>query len=97
MTEIEIVTQMFPVLDRLIQWIIIPVAVVIYSHNKRHNEHEKKFIRMEGENARILSILEERQKQRDADKKSEDATFKSLAEAVTKLNERLDALFETHR
>ena len=93
---IEEIENIWPYLDRLVQWIIIPLVIFVYQtsrmNEKRHTSHEKTFIRMEGENTRILSILEERQKQRDEDKELERQAIVRLTEATEKLNARLDTI-----
>lgn len=85
-------TTLIPVLDRIIQWIVIPIGVILWNHSKKHTEHEKTFIRMEGENKRILAVLEERATQRDEDRKQERETLSRLTDTVDKLNDRLDAM-----
>ena len=97
MNGLDDMLQIFPILDRVIQWVILPILAIIYSHNKQHNEHEKKFIKLEGDNARILSILEERQKQQEDNRVVDRANAKTLAEAINRLNSRLDHEYEALR
>ena len=71
------------VLDRLVQWVILPAAAMLFAHNRRIN-------RIDAEILRILTILEERANARTEDREAERATFNDLKAALDRLTDRLD-------
>jgi hypothetical protein len=80
----------FPYLDRLVQWIVIPLALFIYGHSRKHVEHEKKFIEQQGEIRAVLAVLEAYKAQRIEDQANQGKAIDRLTVAVEKLNDRLD-------
>ncbi len=86
--------SVLPIIEAIVQWLIAPMVVLLWQHNRRHGEHEKKFIRNEAENRRILTILEERSLQRGEDNERFNKTLEKLGAAIEKLNDRLDRINE---
>ena len=70
-------------LDKIIQWLIIPVVAVAYNLYQRVNSQEKEILR-------ILTILEERERRRNEDRETELSANKALKESIDKLNTKLD-------
>jgi hypothetical protein len=80
MTEID-----FAVIDRLVQWLIIPAIAFIWALQGRVGKSEREILR-------ILTILEERNVRRDEDRQDSAKTVALLHEAITKLNDKLDLI-----
>ena len=76
-------TVEWEVLDKIIQWLIIPLVVVAYILYQRVNSQEKEILR-------ILTILEERERRRNEDRETELSANKALKESIDKLNTKLD-------
>ena len=76
-------TVEWEVLDKIIQWLIIPLVVVAYNLYQRVNSQEKEILR-------ILTILEERERRRNEDRETELSANKSLKESIDKLSAKLD-------
>ena len=70
-------------LDKIIQWLIIPVVAVAYNLYQRVNSQEKEILR-------ILTILEERERRRNEDRETELSANRSLKESIDKLSSKLD-------
>lgn len=75
------------VLDRLIQWLVIPLVMWVVWLNKQSNKHDKEIYK-------ILTVLEERNKTRDEDLNRQQEATRQLHEAIEKLSLRLDRLLE---
>mgnify|MGYP001809921310 CR=1 FL=1 len=84
--------NLLPFLDRVIQWVVIPMAVLLWTHNRKHFEHEKKIIEQQGEIKAVLAALDSWKAQRAEDQVAIGKTFERLTQAVEKLNDRLDRL-----
>lgn len=78
------------VMDRVMQWLILPALGVIWAINTRIGKHEKEILR-------IMTILEERNRRREEDREDVSATFKQLREAITALAEKIDNLADNRR
>ena len=76
-------TVEWEVLDKIIQWLIIPLVAVAYNLYQRVNSQEKEILR-------ILTILEERERRRNEDRETELSANKSLKESIDKLSAKLD-------
>jgi hypothetical protein len=81
-----------PFLDRVVQWVVIPMCVLLWTHNRKHFEHEKKFIEQQGEIKAVLAVLESWKAQRTEDQQTNNKTFERLTAAVEKLNDRLERM-----
>jgi hypothetical protein len=84
--------NLLPFLDRVIQWIVIPMVVLLWTHSRKHYEHEKKFIEQQGEIKAVLAALNSWKEQRAEDQAAIGKTFERLTAAVEKLNDRLDRI-----
>lgn len=89
--------QYLPLLDRLVQWMVIPAILMLLTHNRRHNEADKKFIKQEGVIERILSVLEVRQEQRLEDQRREGKEIARLSAAIDKLSDKIDHMSDTRK
>lgn len=85
--NIVIDSELWPLIDRLIQWLIIPAIVVLWSLHSRQNESERHILR-------LMTIMEERDKQYQADNRHAEGAFNSLKEVIEKLSERMDRFLE---
>lgn len=88
--------SLFPIFDRVVQWIVLPLLAVIWLHDKKHIAHEKKFIEQAGEIARALAVLETWKAQRSEDQAAHARAMERLSLAVERLNSRLDHLKDSH-
>lgn len=90
--------ELWPILDRVMQWLIIPAIAALWAlHAKlnasdsinaaRHSDAEKNILR-------LMTILEERDKQRQNDNRHAEKAFSDLQEVIEKLSERLDRFME---
>jgi hypothetical protein len=75
------------VLDRMVQWLIIPAIAFGWALNKRVSLHESEI-------QRIVTILEERERHRDRDRAADREVIRELKGAIDKLNDRLDHIVE---
>lgn len=73
------------VLDRLMQWLIIPAAGAVWWLTNRMGSMDREILR-------ILTVLEERNSRRSEDREETAAAFKQLREAIQKLTEKIDTL-----
>lgn len=74
-------------IDALIQYIVLPAAAILWSHNRRIN-------RIDAEILRILTVLEERATARTQDLEVQERATKALNEAVQRMTERIDRFIE---
>ena len=79
-------------INAIVQWLVLPMLAVIWTHEKRLNGNDREILR-------LLTVLEEREKLRAVARENEHETNKRLdhalemqAEAINKLNDRLDEL-----
>ena len=72
-------------LDRIVQWLVIPILMGIVFLYKQSNMHDREILR-------ILTILEERNRRRDEDKKETEDTNRQLRKAIELLTSKIDAL-----
>lgn len=70
-------------LDKIVQWLILPIIAIAYNLYQRVNSQEKEILR-------ILTILEERERRRNEDRETELSANKALKEAIDKLNSKID-------
>ncbi len=84
--------NLLPFIDRIIQWVIIPMAVLMWTHSRKHHEHEKRFIEQQGEIKAVLAVLDAWRVQRAEDLVNTAKATERLTHAVEKLNERLDRI-----
>lgn len=70
-------------LDKVIQWLVIPALAVAYNLYQRVNSQEKDILR-------ILTILEERERRRTEDREVEISTAKALKDSIEKLSAKID-------
>lgn len=71
--------------DRLMQWLILPAVGVLWAMNGRVSKQEKEILR-------ILTILEERNHRRDEDREDTSKIFARLYEAIESLSTKIDKI-----
>lgn len=74
-------------LDRIIQWLVIPLLMGFVWLSKQSSKHDKEIYK-------ILTILEERNKMRDEDLKRNQEVQNNLYLSMEKLSTRIDNLLE---
>jgi hypothetical protein len=77
----------FSVINGLLQWVVAPALVWIWSHERRLASGEREILK-------LLTILEERNKQRDNDKIAEAEVLRDLRDQIKRLADKLDRLDE---
>lgn len=77
--------ELWTVLDRLMQWLIIPAAAGMWFLNTSVSKHDREILR-------ILTILEERNHRRDEDRDDNKAAFEKLYTAIEHLTEKIDSI-----
>jgi len=88
------VTEVFgipvEVLNLLIQWLILPAIMWVWTHERRINGLERDIIK-------TLTILEERNKRRDEDKMEVADLMKELRNEIARLGQRIEKIIESPR
>lgn len=83
-------------LDRVMQWLVIPAAIVAWQYarglNARQSVLEKQLGETQSEIKRILTILEERQKRRDEDRTEVAEAVRELRGAIQSLHNDIKSL-----
>jgi ribosomal protein L29 len=82
----------WPLIDRLIQWLILPAIAWLWALQTRATDTERSILRVEGEIARLLTVLEERERRRVEDREEFAEAVKELKAAITGLSAKLDQL-----
>jgi hypothetical protein len=80
-------TDYLPVINAVMQWLIVPSVVVIWHLNGRISRQETEILR-------ILTILDERERRRDEDREDNSQIFKNLHAAIETLSAKIDRLHE---
>jgi hypothetical protein len=73
------------ILDRMMQWLILPAIAVIWNVSNRTTKTEQEVLR-------ILTILEERNARHNDEKINTAELFKELRSSIDKLTDKLDKL-----
>ena len=81
--------EFWTVLDRVVQWLIIPALVAAWYLNRRVDSQEREILR-------ILTILEERNQRRSEDREDSAAAFTALRGAIERLSSKIDEILN-HR
>jgi len=82
-------TDYLPMINAIMQWLIVPAVVVIWQLNGRISRQEREILR-------ILTILEERERRRDEDREDNAQIFKNLHAAIETLSVKIDRLHEIY-
>jgi hypothetical protein len=82
-------TDYLPMINAIMQWLIVPAVVVIWQLNGRISRQEREILR-------ILTILEERDKRRNEDRENNSEIFKNLHAAIETLSVKIDRLHEIY-
>ena len=72
-------------LNAIIQYLIVPAIVWLWAHDKRLDAHDREI-------TKLVTILQEREKQQAANVKREADAMSELRDIMTKMSDRLDAL-----
>lgn len=79
--------EYWPIVQSLVQWLVIPAIVIIWNISKRQTQQEKEILR-------ILTIIEERDKRRTEDRDSNMEVFQALRASIEKLHDKIDHIAE---
>lgn len=79
-SSIEI--ELWTLFDALMQWVISPMAAMLWVHNQKIGAHEKKALR-------IMTLLSERKDQRDENRAELKEPLRDLRAAILRLDQRL--------
>jgi len=79
------VTLDWHTLNAIIQYLIVPAIVWLWAHDKRLDAHDREI-------TKLVTILQEREKQQAANVKREADAMSELRDIMTKMSDRLDAL-----
>lgn len=77
--------EVWSILDRLMQWLILPAIAFIWAMNVRVSTHDREILR-------ILTILEERNARHEGEKVEWAKVVTRLEAAVEKLSNKIDAI-----
>ena len=76
--------DLWPLVDALMTWVIIPIAAVLWVHNQKLAAHDREVLR-------IVTLLSERKEQRDEDHAELNDALRDLRSAIQLLDQRLAA------
>ena len=76
-----------PVIHSVLQWVVAPALVWLWTHERRLASGEREILR-------LLTIIDERHKQRDEDRQAEAEILRDLRDQIRRLADKLDKLDE---
>jgi hypothetical protein len=74
--------DLWPLVDALMTWVIIPMAAVLWVHNQKLAAQDREVLR-------IITLLSERKDQRDEDHAELNGALHDLRGAIQHLDQRL--------
>jgi RNAse (barnase) inhibitor barstar len=74
--------DLWPLIDALMTWVIIPITAMLWVHNQKLAAHDRDVLR-------IVTLLAERKDQRDEDRAELNDALRDLRAAIQRLDQRL--------
>ena len=73
--------DLWPLIDALMTWVIIPITAMLWVHNQKLATHDRDVLR-------IVTLLAERKDQRDEDRAELNEALRDLRAAIQRLDQR---------